>query len=332
MYGYGGYFNGPFANLTSIRNRFPGKPVMGYATWVNGSHGADAIDAEPGTLGGTFSPNAAGVLRFIHEWTGGSGLFRKPVVYTMGSWADAMQDFLAANGISRDRYFLLTAHYGRGEHFCGPATCGLSRTPADATQYLAAGPFDRSCFHSEMFLTAGTVPPTPVQVKAAAPVNTDGATVRAGDTGSAVRHVQQRLITLGYLPHGADDGIFGGQTQDAVQRFQRFRKITADGVVAAGTWAELNKSPAPELATATTVEKVPTSVLRPGDHGPDVVTLQRKLSGSGIRGARGIAVDGVFGQQTQVAVRNYQKAVDLPIDGIVGVATWAQLFADAIDP
>lgn len=331
MYGYGGYFNGPFANLTSIRNRFPGKPVMGYATRVDGSHGADAIDAEPGTLSSSFHGNAVGAQRFIHEWTGGSGLFHKPVVYVMGSWAAALEDFLAAVGISRDKYYLMTAHYS-GLHFCGPATCGLSRTPADATQYLAAGPFDRSCFHSEMFIAGGAVPPAPVPAPVTAPVNTDGATVRAGDTGRAVRHVQQRLIILGYLPHGADDGVFGGQTQDAVQRFQRFRKITANGVVTAATWVELNKNPAPELATGTTVEKVPTSVLRPGDHGPDVITLQRKLSGSGIRGARGIAVDGVFGQQTETAVRNYQKAVDLPIDGIVGVATWAQLFADAIDP
>jgi peptidoglycan hydrolase-like protein with peptidoglycan-binding domain len=330
MYGYGGYFNGPFANLTSIRNRFPGKPVMGYATRIVGSHGADAIDAEPGTLGGTFNPNAAGVLRFIHEWTGGSGLFHKPVVYTMGSWADGMQDFLASNGISRDRYYLLTAHYGRGEHFCGPATCGLSQTPADATQYMAAGPFDRSCFRSEMFVANGAIPSPPPKVPVPGPVNTDGATVRAGDHGTAVLHVQQRLITLGYLPHGADDGAFGGQTQDAVQQFQKFRKITADGVVAAGTWAELNKNPAPELAKAP-ADTPPTSVLKPGDHGPNVVIAQRKLSGSGIRGARGIAVDGVFGSQTEIAVRNYQKAVGLPIDGIVGPATWAQLFADACD-
>src|SRR5262249_17346082 len=118
---------------------------------------------------------------------------------------------------------------------------------------------------------------------------------------------------------------------DAVQRFQRFRKITADGVVAAGTWAELNKNPAPELAHAPVTDKPPASVLKPGDHGPDVGIAQRNLSGSGIRGARGSALGGVFGNQTEPAVRNYQNAVDLPIDGLVGPATWLQLFADACD-
>jgi len=180
--------------------------------------------------------------------------------------------------------------------------------------------------------SGGTIPPPPVQAHVPAPVNTDGATVRAGDHGTAVLHVQQRLITLGYLPRGADDGAFGGQTQAAVERFQAFRKIAANGVVGPGTWTELNKSPASLFEAAATTEKLPTSVLRRDDHGPDVVILQRKLSGSGIRGARGIAVDGIFGEQTEIAVRNYQKAEGLQVDGIVGLATWAQLLADAIDP
>jgi peptidoglycan hydrolase-like protein with peptidoglycan-binding domain len=334
MFGYGGYFNGPFANLTSIRNRFPGKPVMGYATRLENSHGADAIDCEPGTLAKSFSGNAAGAVRFVHEWTGGSGLFHKPVVYVMGSWAAQLEDHLAATGIGRDKYYLLTAHYA-GQHFCGPGTCGLGRTQADATQYLAAGPFDRSCFQSSMFIGlpgGGAIPPSPPPLHQPGPVNSDGATVRAGDHGAAVLHVQQRLITLGYLPHGADDGAFGGQTDDAVRRFQAFRKIAADGVVGLGTRAELNKNPAPELATAAATDKPPTAVLKQGDRGPDVTILQRKLSGSGVRGARGVAVDGSFGAQTEIAVRNYQKAEGLQVDGTVGPATWAQLFADAIDP
>ncbi|HEX4832006.1 MAG TPA: peptidoglycan-binding protein [Trebonia sp.] len=331
MYGYGGYFNGPFANLTSIRHRFPGKPVMGYATRLAGSHGADAIDCEPGTLASSFLGNADGAVEFIHAWAGGSGLFHRPVVYVMGSWAAQLEDHLAAAGLPRDRYYLLTAHYTH-QHFCGPGTCGLARTAADATQYRAAGSFDRSCFQAAMFTAlsaGGAVPPAPDSLAAAAAVDSDAATIAAGDHGASIRHVQQRLIALGYLARGADDGAFGGQTLEAVRRFQAFRKIGLDGVVGPGTRAELAKSPAPELAAGA--EKLPSSVLRPGDHGADVTLLQRKLSGSGIRGARGIAVDGAFGQQTETAVRNYQKAEGLAVDGVVGLATWAQLLADAID-
>lgn len=66
-------------------------------------------------------------------------------------------------------------------------------------------------------------------------------------------------------------------------------------------------------------------VLRPGDAGEAVRVLQQALSDSGRRGVRGITVDGVFGRQTETALRNYQRARGLAIDGIAGPATRAAL-------
>lgn len=57
--------------------------------------------------------------------------------------------------------------------------------------------------------------------------------------------------------------------------------------------------------------------LRQGSRGPQVRVLQQNLGG--------LAVDGVFGPTTTVAVRKFQRANGLKPDGVVGRGTWAAL-------
>jgi len=75
------------------------------------------------------------------------------------------------------------------------------------------------------------------------------------------------------------------------------------------------------------VPVMPASVLHVGSQGGDVTLLQEKLSGSHLEGVRGITVDGVFGQQTETAVRNFQALKGLAVDGIVGPETWRAAWA-----
>lgn len=56
--------------------------------------------------------------------------------------------------------------------------------------------------------------------------------------------------------------------------------------------------------------------LRLGDRGPDVEELQRLL---------GVAADGVFGEDTDAAVKAFQAARGLAADGVVGPYTWDAL-------
>jgi hypothetical protein len=65
--------------------------------------------------------------------------------------------------------------------------------------------------------------------------------------------------------------------------------------------------------------------LHPGMTGGAVRVLQHALSETGLRGVRGIAVDGVFGGQTETAVRNFQARYDLGVDGIAGPQVRAAL-------
>ena len=58
--------------------------------------------------------------------------------------------------------------------------------------------------------------------------------------------------------------------------------------------------------------------LKKGNRGPAVQELQRKLTSLGYN-TKG--TDGIFGANTDQAVRQFQKARDLKVDGIVGPAT-----------
>lgn len=58
------------------------------------------------------------------------------------------------------------------------------------------------------------------------------------------------------------------------------------------------------------------TTIKNGSKGEDVKTLQKLL---------GLSVDGIFGAQTEAAVKKYQKEHGLVADGIVGSNTWNSL-------
>lgn len=65
--------------------------------------------------------------------------------------------------------------------------------------------------------------------------NTSGGTaLKQGSSGAAVKTLQNKLISLGYLT-GTADGVFGAKTKTAVIAFQSAKGLTADGVVGTKT-------------------------------------------------------------------------------------------------
>lgn len=79
--------------------------------------------------------------------------------------------------------------------------------------------------------------PSPASTPAPAPP-VDFPVLRLGMRGPAVIRLQERLRATGFFT-GAIDGVFGVQTETAVQTAQRRFQLQADGVVGPETWAAL---------------------------------------------------------------------------------------------
>lgn len=128
---------------------------------------------------------------------------------------------------------------------------------------------------------------------------------RQGSTGTQVRQIQRRLISLGYLS-GGEDGVYGEKTADAVRRFQRAKGLDADGVAGVVTLTALD------------------IVFREGGKGRDVTGIQERLKALGYHSG---SADGVFGSATAASVKAFQKQNGLEADGVVGFATAKKLFS-----
>jgi hypothetical protein len=127
--------------------------------------------------------------------------------------------------------------------------------------------------------------------------------------GSAnVAALQVAMSALGLYPHPID-GITGPWTQRAVRTFQAQHGLTVDGIAGPQTRKALGKRGKPKLGARP---------MRRGHRGWDVAALQFLLSERGF-GPGGF--DGGFGPNTENAVRRFQAASHLQVDGVAGPAT-----------
>ena len=143
--------------------------------------------------------------------------------------------------------------------------------------------------------------------------------LKVGATGEAVRQLQEFLATFDHVP-GPIDGMFGSRTRLAVLAFQAARQLSADGVVGSMTRGEVSELV--QLAARASVLDPDGRNMSQGARGSDVAELQGLLKVVGLD--VGIA-DGVFGSRTSAAVRAFQDANGLLIDGVVGRGTRVRL-------
>lgn len=171
-----------------------------------------------------------------------------------------------------------------------------------------------------------------------------GTPIQRGATGDYVTVIQNILnrISRSYpaIPRIPEDGVFGGQTEDAVRVFQRIFNLTEDGIVGQATWYQLvslyvGVTRLAELVsegqTYTYIQPPQVGVtLREGSVGVAVSALQYLLSivGQFNDNIPVLTIDGVFGPGTRNAVIAAQQALGLPADGVVGSRTWLRIYEE----
>ncbi len=155
-----------------------------------------------------------------------------------------------------------------------------------------------------------------------------GLVARVGYRGPVVKDLRERLASA--QDHGVaqetptrehapvDAELFDESLDHAVRSFQQQRGLLVDGI--AGPWTFTALDAARWGLGDRLLQHTPGHLAR----GDDVTTLQERLLGLGFDPGR---VDGLFGPDTEAAVRAFQRGVGLLPDGQVGPDT-LRAFAD----
>lgn len=162
-----------------------------------------------------------------------------------------------------------------------------------------------------------------------------------GDRGNEVAIIQTALNEIGTnypaIPKVSVDGIYGENTENAVKTFQRIFNLTPDGIVGLATWyklvylyvgirrlSELNSRG--QQLEGTSFEY--TGTVRRGDTGLKVTVAQYMLSvlSEFYYSIPFVTIDGVYGQNSENAVRAFQREVGLPETGVITAGVWNKLY------
>jgi len=184
---------------------------------------------------------------------------------------------------------------------------------------------------------------------------------RFGQSGDAVKALQQALVAKGFTLVGGIDGVFSPRTRATLRNFQSIVGFRATGRLDVRTARLLGLVPSNVAATSATVAPTTTTVPAPtttapaptttvpvptvapttvapapapiawsvemfpalGARGEVVSALQNALIGAGVEIFGG--ADGIFGNATKTAISKFQAARNLTASGALDAATAIEL-------
>ncbi len=167
---------------------------------------------------------------------------------------------------------------------------------------------------------------------------------RFGDSGPAVKALQEAIVRNGFTLRGGATGTFDARTRTVLRTFQKVVGLKVTGVVDAPTARVLKltngstttTAPAATSTTATPTTVAPSTTVAPaapapsypftadnlpvrGNKGDSVVVVQKALAAAGLQVRGGI--DGSFGSGTTATIAEFQTARSLAPSGLLDVAT-----------
>ena len=159
-------------------------------------------------------------------------------------------------------------------------------------------------------------------------------TLSSGDSGTEVVVVQYYLATVAdfnpKIPPLTQNGVFDASTLDAVKTFQREYSLPATGEVDEETWnrlASVYLGAISSVDNGLSAQQFPGVLISIGSSGEDVERVQMFLNtvSDVYTEIPKVTQEGVFGVDTQNAVRIFQGLFGITQSGIVGPATWELL-------
>lgn len=161
--------------------------------------------------------------------------------------------------------------------------------------------------------------------------------ISQGSIGIPVRTLQYYLSIIAYFNGALEpvplNEVFDSATIDAVERFQSFYGLPVTGIVDNETWNIISRiyletvSSLPAGYQGNAAKLYPGYFLSKGIRNENVEDLQTYLSriSQVIPEIPNLSVTGYFGDQTEAAVREFQRLYGIPISGAVGPVTWSQI-------
>ena len=160
-----------------------------------------------------------------------------------------------------------------------------------------------------------TATPTPSPTPAPTPTPVP-LFLEKGVRNDIVIDVQQRLMELNYMDYDEPTNYYGSITTEAVKLFQRRNKIEVTGKMDESVYSLLMSS------------RAKIYMASKGDEGTDIEEMQKRLHELDYLKK----VTGVFDDDTEDAVKLFQKKNELEIDGMVGTMTKECLYSEDAVP